>query len=82
MSEIESIESPYIFEGTAENFENLVLENSCKGPVLVNFWSPKAGPCLRLYPLLDKFIHESAGKMLLGRVNTNGHSYGILQGWN
>ena len=36
MSKIETIESPYIFEGTSENFELLVLENSSKGPVLVN----------------------------------------------
>lgn len=71
MSEIRSIDSPYIFEGSTENFEALVLANSCKGPVLVNYWSPKAGPCLRLYPLLDKIIHDFAGKMLLVNVNTD-----------
>ena len=70
MADISSIDSPYIFEGSAENFNALVLGNSNQGPVLVNFWSPKAGPCLRLYPLLDKIIHEFAGKMLLVNINT------------
>ncbi len=66
-------DSPLIFDGTEENFEALVLENSILGPVLVNYWSPKAGPCLRLYPVLDKLIHEFGGKFLLVNVNTDKH---------
>ncbi|MFH1817400.1 MAG: hypothetical protein ABIC92_05705 [Pseudomonadota bacterium] len=38
--------SPYVFDASAENFNRLVLENSHKGPVLVHFWTPKAGPPL------------------------------------
>jgi thioredoxin-like negative regulator of GroEL len=30
-------DSPLIFDGTEENFEALVLENSTRGPVLVNY---------------------------------------------
>lgn len=71
MSKIGSVDSPYILEGTTANFEALVLTNSYKGPVLVNYWSPKAGPCLRLYPVLDKIIHDFAGKMLLININTD-----------
>lgn len=76
------LDSPYILEGTSENFETLVLENSERGPVLVNYWSPKAGPCLRLYPILDKLIHEFEGKMLLINVNADEHkrpalNYGV-----
>ncbi len=66
-------ESRLIFDGSEDNFEALVLENSTKGPVLVNYWSPKAGPCLRLYPLLDKLVHEFRGKFLLVNVNTDEH---------
>ncbi|MFQ5754924.1 MAG: tetratricopeptide repeat protein [Acidiferrobacterales bacterium] len=65
--------SPLIFDGTEENFEALVLGNSTLGPVLVNYWSPKAGPCLRLYPVLDKLVHEFGGKFLLVNVNTDKH---------
>ncbi|OZA32009.1 MAG: co-chaperone YbbN [Hydrogenophilales bacterium 17-64-65] len=42
--------SPYVFDASAENFNRLVLENSHKGPVLVHFWTPKAGPCFILMP--------------------------------
>ena len=67
------LESPWIFEATADNFAALVLENSTRGPVLVNFWSPSAGPCLRLYPLLDKLVHEFGGRLLLVNLKTDDH---------
>lgn len=60
--------SPYIFEGTAENFSALVLENSLKGPVLVNYWASYAGPCMKLYPVLEKLVEEFSGKFLLVNV--------------
>ena len=67
---IDTIESPYIHAATADNFSSLVLDNSKLGPVLVNFWSKKAGPCLRLYPVLDKMIHHYAGRVLLINIDT------------
>ncbi len=67
---IDSIDSPYIHAANADNFQALVLDNSNKGPVLVNFWSKKAGPCLRQYPILDKLIHQFNGRMLLVNVDT------------
>lgn len=67
---IESIESPYIHAATANTFKSLVLDNSNKGPVLVNFWSRKAGPCLRQYPILDKLIHHYDGRLLLVNIDT------------
>ncbi len=67
---IETVHSPYIHEGITNNFKSLVLENSHSGPVLVNFWSRKAGPCLRQYPILDKLIHHYAGRLLLVNVDT------------
>jgi putative thioredoxin len=71
MTSISPLESPYIIEGTRDNFTSLVLENSEQGPVLVNYWSPRAGPCLRLYPVLDKLIHDLEGKLLLVNLNTD-----------
>ena len=65
MTSISNLDSPYIREGTGENFETLVLENFELGPVLVNYWSPRAGPCIRLYPILDKLIHALGGKSYL-----------------
>jgi putative thioredoxin len=61
--------SPYAFDATAENFNRLVLENSHKGPVLVHFWTPKAGPCFILMPRLVKLAAEYGGKFLLVMLN-------------
>ncbi len=61
----------YIYEATAENFQSLVLENSRKGPVLVNYWAPWAGPCLKLWPVLAKLAEEYCGKFLLVNLNTD-----------
>ncbi len=65
------MESHYIYEGTEENFATLVLNNSNKGPVLVNFWAEWAGPCHRLFPLLAQLAREYAGKFLLVNLNTD-----------
>lgn len=47
------------------------MQNSHKGPVLVNYWTSKAGPCLRLWPILEQLANEYGGKFLLINVNTD-----------
>src|SRR3989338_2286516 len=64
-------EPAYVFDATADNFRTLVLANSDKGPVVVNFWSPRAGPCLMLMPRLLKLAEEFRGRFLLVRLNTD-----------
>jgi len=63
--------SPHVFDASADNFNRLVLENSHKGPVLVHFWTPKAGPCFILMPRLVKLAAEYGGKFLLVMLNTD-----------
>ena len=60
----------YIFDATADNFRTLVLENSERGPVLVNYWSPKAGPCMMLMPRLIQLAKDYHGRFLLVMLNT------------
>ena len=67
---IDTIESPYIHAASDDNFPSLVLENSKTGPVLVNFWEKKGGPCLRQYPILDALVTKYQGKFLLVNVDT------------
>lgn len=67
---VDTLHSPYIHAANKESFPSLVLENSNKGPVLVNFWSRKAGPSLRQYPVLDKLVHDYAGRLLLVNIDT------------
>lgn len=61
----------HVFDATAENFPRLVLENSEKGPVLVNYWSPRAGPCMMLMPRLVRLAGEFGGRFLLVMLNTD-----------
>ncbi len=61
--------SPWVFDADAENFNRLVLENSHRGPVLVHFWTPQAGPCYMLMPRLVRLAGEYGGKFLLVMLN-------------
>ncbi len=61
----------FIFDATPENFNELVLENSMRGPVMVNYWSRNAGPCLKLWPTLERLVNEFSGRFLLINVNTD-----------
>ena len=67
----ETLNSPYIHSAGSDNFAAMVLKNSRAGPVLVNFWSEKAGPCLRQYPILDKLIYHYGGRLLLVNINAD-----------
>ena len=61
----------FIFDASPENFAELVLGNSMQGPVMVNFWSAKAGPCLKLWPQLEQLVEEYAGRFLLINFNVD-----------
>ena len=64
-------EQPAVLEATQENFPRLVLENSLKGPVLVDFWAGWAGPSMRQRELLLRLAEEYGGRFLLVTVNTD-----------
>lgn len=68
---IETPDSPYIHAANSENAQSLVFDNSRAGPVLVNFWSRKAGPCLRQYPILEKLVHHYQGRLLLVNIDVD-----------
>ncbi len=63
--------NPHILEGTGENFDRLVLENSRRGLVVVDFWAPWVGPSLRQREILIKLAERHAGRFLLVSVNTD-----------
>jgi thioredoxin 1 len=56
---------------TDEAFETTVLKSET--PVVVDFWAPWCGPCLRVAPTLDKLANEFAGKVIVAKVNTDEH---------
>ena len=74
--------SSYIIDVTSENFNDAVLSNSHKGPVMVNYWAENAGPCLRLWPVLEKLANDYNGQFLLVNIDTSrekqlAHDYGV-----
>jgi thioredoxin 2 len=42
---------------------------SWPGTVLVDFWSPTCGHCIRLNPVLDEIARENAGALKVVKVN-------------
>ncbi|WP_426152359.1 thioredoxin [Pseudomonas sp. DC3000-4b1] len=64
-----SQDTPYIFDATDANFQQLVLENSFHKPVLVDFWADWCAPCKALMPILQKITESYQGELLLAKVN-------------
>lgn len=64
-----SQETPYIFDASAANFDQLVIANSHHKPVLVDFWAEWCAPCKALMPLLAQITESYQGDLLLAKVN-------------
>lgn len=72
-------DSPYIFEATSENFQQLVLEQSHQVPVLVDFWADWCQPCQMLMPVLTKLADEMQGAFVLVKVNSDANQELAMQ---
>jgi len=63
-----------------QNFETEVLKSAT--PVLVDFWAEWCMPCRMLAPTIDKIAKDYAGKVKVGKVDTDSNrdvsiKYGI-----
>jgi thioredoxin 1 len=72
--------SPNVQEFTDANFETEVLASD--KPVLVDFWAEWCMPCRMLTPTIDAMADEYAGKLKVGKVDTDANrnisfKYGI-----
>ncbi len=72
--------SQNVKEFTDQNFEQEVLKSA--QPVLVDFWAEWCGPCRMLAPTIDKLANDYAGKLKVGKVDTDANreisiKYGI-----
>jgi thioredoxin 1 len=54
---------------TDQNFEQEVVQS--KTPVLVDFWAEWCGPCRALAPLIEKLAGDYAGKVKVGKLDTD-----------
>ncbi|MBD1553066.1 thioredoxin [Pseudomonas typographi] len=64
-----SHDTPYIFDATDADFQQLVIENSFNQPVLVDFWADWCAPCKVLMPMLEQIAQSYQGQLLLAKVN-------------
>lgn len=58
-----------VVEFTDQNFEQEVLKSDV--PVLVDFWAEWCMPCKMLTPTIEKLAKEYAGKVKVGKVDTD-----------
>ena len=70
----------HIKEFNDQNFETEVLKSTT--PVLVDFWAEWCMPCRMLAPTIDKIAKDYAGKVKVGKVDTDANrdisiKYGI-----
>ncbi len=63
--------SPHIFDATADNFQQKVMEASATTPILVDVWAEWCAPCKQLMPILQKLAEEYQGNFQLAKVNAD-----------
>src|SRR3954470_16928510 len=61
--------SEHVVEVNGNNWEAEVVKSSV--PVLVDFWAVWCGPCRQLSPTIDKIANDFAGKVKVGKLNTD-----------
>lgn len=69
-----------VVEFTDQNFEQEVINSET--PVLVDFWAEWCMPCRMLAPTIDKIAKDYAGKVKVGKLDTDANrdvsiKYGI-----
>ena len=57
-----------VTELTSKDFDAFVSSNNV---VLIDCWAPWCGPCRRMGPEVDRVAEEMAGKVAVGKLNTD-----------
>lgn len=58
-----------VFEFTDKNFKDEALGSDI--PVMVDFYADWCGPCKMLAPIIDELAEEYAGKVKIGKLDTD-----------
>ncbi len=63
--------NPNIVDITLENAQSILIEESFKRLVVVDFWASWCEPCKNLMPILEKLVGEYDGQFLLAKVDSD-----------
>jgi thioredoxin 1 len=58
---------------TSDTYNRDVVEASEQMPVLVDFWGPNCGPCLKMMPLIEQLSEEHASAVRVVKLNAIEH---------
>ena len=59
------------FEANDSNFDEKVIKQSTKLPVVADFWASWCMPCQMLGPVMEKLAKEFKGKFVLAKINVD-----------